>query len=93
MELSGLRRRGGPAMIRVERGIPLPPPGHAGKPSGRTNLRYPWGEMQRGDSFFVPSARISRGSLEQSCSRAAKEQGRRYALRAVPGGWRVWRIA
>ena len=76
--------------IKIEKGIPYPlnrarPPRFA---------KYPWAEMEVGDSFFVLGAR--RDSLASVCSSAGARLKRTFrclveddgALRGI----RVWRL-
>jgi hypothetical protein len=73
--------------IFIER-VPLPW-------NGRRNRRYPWRDMQVGDSFFVP-----RGEISQMSSLAGvtgKRLGWRFTCRTENYGTenegvRVWRI-
>lgn len=73
-------------MIKVEKGIPIPEkPRKGGKPA-----KYPWATMDVGDSFFVegvPLANFASGAYN-----AAKLLNRKFSLRTVEGGVRVWRI-
>jgi hypothetical protein len=62
----------------------------------RHNQKYPWHELGEGESFFVPTeagkprydAHISLASSARSWSR---RNGRKFAVRVVEGGVRVWR--
>lgn len=65
--------------IEISRDVPLPEP----------RRRYPYVEMEVGESFFVPT-----GSLQVVCNanyRAGKRLGRRFIARKEVGGVRVWR--
>lgn len=72
----------------VERGIPLPPPVHAG---GRP-VSYPWPDMEVGDSFFTAK------SIRKTVAHTNKH-GRygqftaRVATRDGVKGYRVWRVS
>jgi hypothetical protein len=66
----------------IEKGVPLPDSRHG-------NCRYPWGEMEPGDSFFVPDGNFK--SLQSTASRRDRNGGRRFAARPEAGGVRVWR--
>lgn len=76
-------------LIRVDRGIPLP--GNINR--GRKG-RYPWRQMQPGDSFFVPGK--SSNTLA-ACSRHLRSKtgmdftGRKVVENGVVGT-RVWRL-
>ena len=82
-------------MIEIEQGIPMPPPRKSG--GGGGNQKYPWGEMQVGDSFFVPKPPgMTLAQLQirvnGSSSPAGKRLGMSYTVRQVEGGVRVWRV-
>jgi hypothetical protein len=57
-------------------------------PTGR-RTRYPWAEMAVGDSFLTKDA--SRNSLQAQATRYGKQLDRRFTVRAVDDGFRVWR--
>ncbi len=59
------------------------------------NRKYPWHELQVGDSFFVPCHGPYREKLMNSltsCRGNAQKNGKRFALRMKVGGIRVWRM-
>ena len=65
----------------VEKSVPLP----EGK------KRYPYKEMDIGDSFFVGD-----GKLQVVCNanyRASKRLGMQFIARKEPEGVRVWRVS
>jgi hypothetical protein len=64
----------------VEKGVPIP--------LGRD--KYPWERLDVGDSFFVPGKTLR--SLATQTSYAGKRFGRRFRIRLVDGGVRIWRI-
>ena len=71
--------------IMIEKNISLP------NGSDGTRGKYPWSQMQIGDSFLVPgktSSTMSGCAFYQGTKRSA-----RYACRNVDGGCRVWRVA
>lgn len=72
--------------IPVERQVPLPDPS--------TGTKYPWAEMQVGDSFFVPDRRSP--NMSSTAGAAGRRLGRRFTVRAVQEkgrrGVRVWRL-
>jgi hypothetical protein len=47
--------------------------------------------MKIGDSFFVSG--ISRNTLSSSVNQSKLRTGRKYTVKAVNNGFRVWRIA
>lgn len=68
--------------IVIENGIPLPPP-------RMRAAKYPFNEMEVGDSFFVPDTNRSFTGAMLSSS---KRSGRRFATRMIDGGIRVLRV-
>jgi len=64
--------------IKIEKGVPIP--------TRRSNSRYPWREMQIGDSFVVASS-------AQAVHSSASYAHIKITTRAVDGGIRVWRVA
>ncbi len=71
-------------MDTIEKGVPIPL-------QANTPLRrYPWAEMEVGDSFFAP---IMPGSISGQIRNAQRRHGHKYTTRKVCGGVRVWRIA
>lgn len=80
-------------MIQIDRNIPLPV---AQEVVAKT--RYPFDVMNVGDSFLVPTeeGRTGRQLMQRvspAASRHASRNGRKYALRIVEEGVRVWRVA
>jgi hypothetical protein len=74
-------------VFKVESGIDLIPSAHV----------YPFGEMRVGDSFFVRDSGGSRTPRRSSASSSAVAYGRnhpgyKFSVRAVEGGFRVWRV-
>ena len=69
----------------IEKGVPAP--------EARYRNKYPFGEMEVGDSFFVPGGEA--GKLSNSASVYARYHGRKlkFSARKVEGGARVWRVA
>lgn len=75
-------------MYRVESGIPIPTPGQ-GRP------KYPWGLLEVGQSFIVECEEWERESCLNSltsCRANAQRRGKRFAIRNVPKGLRIWRV-
>lgn len=64
--------------FKIDKTIPIPP-----KQMGR-EPKYPWKEMEVGDSFLVPN--ITREKIN-----ATSPHGK-YLKRQEDGGVRVWRI-
>ena len=74
-------------MKKIEKGIPIPP---------RSNIKYPWGEMEVGDSFFVECeySRKKHQSIGGSKAQFIRHHKSKckFTARRVDGGIRVWRI-
>lgn len=72
-------------MIEIEKGVPLP-----SDERGRA-AKYPWAEMEIGDSFFLKDG--SSSSISGAASNAGKRLGFKFSTREMDDGVRVWRIA
>lgn len=72
-------------IVPIDKNIPLPP---RKRSTGRGKRVYPWGELEPGDSFVIPSlnANIRQWKLETTYP------GKKFVSRRVEGGLRVWRI-
>jgi hypothetical protein len=59
-----------------------------------SSSRYPFGEMEVGDSFYVPAADVSsKASLKSSASVAQKRFGGKvFRVADEKGGYRVFRL-
>jgi len=72
-------------MFEIEKGMEIPSrKGGGGRPS-----KYPWLDMEIGDSFFVPAETMP------PCGKIippGRVQPRRFSQRKVTGGIRVWRV-
>lgn len=73
--------------IEIEKGIPIPL--YAGQRG--TAAKYPWKDMNVGDSFFVEGADTKQ--MSSAVYGVSKRTGFKFACRSVDGGTRVWRIA
>jgi len=73
--------------IVIEKGVKL----HvASNPSSNKGTsKYPFKEMEIGDSFFAP---IAIDAISSTVARAKKNTGFQFALRQVEGGTRCWRV-
>jgi hypothetical protein len=71
-----------PGVYLVEKGLPVPGP--------TMPCKYPWDQMEVGDSFFVEGGSVT--TLGASAYSAAKRLGWKFTTRTVPGGARSWRI-
>jgi hypothetical protein len=79
-------------VIEVETGIPIPPPRHRRRlPSPGSRKKYPWLQLEPGDSFLLDTYDIA------SARAMAANYGRKFAMkfcvREMVGGIRIWRIA
>jgi len=72
----------------IEKGIPIPER-RRGNLGGASN-RYPFGQMEVGDSFFCPGAS---SSVEAAANLYGKRSDRKFSARYVEGGTRIWRTA
>lgn len=75
----------------IEKGIPPP----EDKP--KTRNKYPFKEMEIGDSFFVQTSddedeRTVRNKIGTAARGAKWRTGMKFVTRAVEGGVRVWRV-
>ena len=69
-------------MIKIDKGVPLPV-------TYTVNLKYPWLEMEIGDSFFVNATQSRIGS---HAWQMGNRHNRKFTTRKVDGGVRVWRV-
>jgi hypothetical protein len=68
---------------KIEKGIEI---------SRRGNARiYPFDQLEPGDSFFVPGAAHAKLSGPTNYARK-RWPDRKFAVRSVDGGIRVWRV-
>ena len=73
--------------LKIETGIPAP----RERVHGRFGIVL---EMRPGESvLFPPGSYVSYSSLSQSMTYYRRRYGLRLAMRTVPGGVRVWRLA
>lgn len=70
--------------IQIEKGVPIPKPSHS-----RTGARYPWSEMEVGDSFFVEANLLP---MRSNACQTGNALGRKFIVKQVGSGVRVWRI-
>jgi len=74
-------------LLPVEKGVPIP---------RRKNRKYPWQEMEKGDSFLVPCAISEIKHMESSVTscrhHAQKVTGFKFVIRRTNRGIRVWRV-
>lgn len=82
-------------MFQIESGIPLPSTSRPG--AGRKGSKYPFATMDLNTSFFVPDGneQVKDATLRSAIgafNKANPEHGRKFAVRKVDGGVRVWRM-
>lgn len=66
--------------LRIEKGVPMP-------------IKYPFKDMQVGDSFAVPPD-IKRSAVSVAATRYGTKLGRQFAVRLMPDRTlRCWRVA
>ncbi len=68
--------------MNLVKNLPIPEPKGGNKPI------YPWRTMEIGDSFLAPTK-----SINGQATHAAQRTGRKFTVRKVADGWRVWRVA
>lgn len=66
--------------IKIDKGVPIPP-----RRAGAH--KYPWYDMEIGDSFFTEEEKV-----RAAASKIGPRTGHRYATRAEGDGYRVWRV-
>lgn len=74
-------------MFAIEKGIPAPP-------ERDTPFRYPFGQLEVQDSFFVPAENTGTiPRVRAAAAMYAKRHGMKFVTKQSDGGIRVWRIA
>jgi hypothetical protein len=71
-------------MIKIQKDIPHP------KGSGSGIAKYPFGEMQVGDSFSLEG--LNAMNVYNSAINYARNHGMKFSKRTVDGVTRIWRI-
>jgi hypothetical protein len=76
-------------MIQIEKNIPMP---NLGK--NRRAVKYPFMQMEVGDSFFVELEHNHKNhnTLSTAAYQAAKRLGVVFTKQKVENGYRVWRV-
>lgn len=79
-------------MYKIDKGVQVPLPD--GRGGG--NAKYPWADMEPGDSFFVPLEGAAKFIRHMSAPPKLREAGMEYARRTVTengvNGVRFWRV-
>lgn len=73
--------------VPIDKGVTLPKRSNGGVGKGK----YPWREMEVGDSFLFPPT-VSAGSAAARYNLVAKRLGRKFTIRTTSEGIRCWRI-
>jgi len=77
-----------PKNVKIdEERIPIPPP--ATGPKRGKAFKYPFHQLEVGESFFVEN--LQSRNLGGSVTYASKVLGRKFTTRTMEGGVRVWR--
>ena len=75
--------------FKIEKGVPLP--------AARKARRYPFPEMEPGDSFAVTldaaSQKKERDRIERAASTYGRRHGKKFATRLMGDTVRVWRVS
>ena len=77
-------------MYEVEKDVPVPD----SRVDGRT--KYPFYNMEIGDSFFIPNVEDSQVLTVKSAAYAFRRRTQtdyKFAFRRESGGVRIWRVA
>ena len=70
-------------MFTIEKNVPMPKTSRVSK--------YPFDKLEVGDSFLVAGGK--KGTVAAAANAAAKRLERKFTVRVVEDGVRVWRIA
>ncbi len=68
-------------LTKIQKGVPIPP-------AIRLGRKYPWYEMEVGDSFYTP---VKRQSFSQQLAIHNNRDGKHFIARSEGKGTRVWR--
>ena len=85
---AGVKTRRDMSDFKIEKDVPLP------RATWRTAPEYPFAEMEIGDSFYVP--KVKQGTLRSRVEAFKKRHSgihlnKKFALRTIRDGIRVWR--
>lgn len=72
------------SQFKIDKGIPIPPKKARWRPS-----KYPFVNMQVGDSFFTNG---TAASLRSATFTYSKRTNTKFVTRSEGTGWRVWRV-
>jgi hypothetical protein len=71
--------------FKIEDGYAIP----ASRQGNTRRAKYPWADLDIGQSFFVEGALLR--SMSSTASHAGRRSGKKFIARAAEGGVRVWR--
>lgn len=75
-------------MIKIDKNIPFP-----ARPTGRGQPpKYPWKQMEVGDSFYIDQDSNKFRNSPNGCTRGLRKKGWLFSIRKEGTGSRVWRI-
>ncbi len=74
------------AEIKIDKDIPFRP-----AIRGKRDSKYPWMEMEIGDSFLFPAS-LKKSTACNNASFASKSHGKKFVVRKTPEGYRCWRV-
>lgn len=75
-------------MLRIDKDVPIP-----GKKTGRREVKYPFAQMEVGDSFALTGeVEKTTNLLRNTALRYAKQLGYKFTVRSTEDGARVWRV-
>ena len=66
-------------MYKIEKNIPIP------------NIKYPFAELEIGDSFYVEGGRNVTSAVRVAAFTFAKKTNTSFVTRTVENGVRIWR--
>lgn len=72
--------------FKIEKGVALPATVRSGG-----KAKYPWNDMEIGDSFFVQGAKVET-FYTLTATQNKKDASKRFIARKVEDGVRVWRV-
>lgn len=75
-------------MVEIEKGIPVPIPGSK---YGALRDRFKLDSFEIGDSLLVPPD-IKPGALVSALSFMRMKYNKKFTMRKVPDGYRIWRV-
>ena len=74
--------------FEIDKDIPLPPLRRNRSPKPK----YPFGDLEIGDSFLVPGPKVANVRNAMGYFRKIKDSSKTFCTRRVDGGIRVWRL-